>query len=452
MNLYIKDFLALQMIPLYFCYFTFGFALAFPGIATQFTMIEDLHFHPSSMTYAYGFIALPWCLKPLYGFISDSFPVFDWGKRRPYIAASGLLASFFYVYIPHLISNPHHFTLMLMTISLCISFADVCADSILVEMEKKKKANGSVQTTCWSYRALGTAIGALFGGFAYKALGAVAVYRICALSPFFMSLIVWDLKRSNTIPSKNICSQLLKNIIEARMLVFLFFFISVSPGYGVFYTYFLKQRLRYSATDFSWINLCSSISYLSAVLFYKKYLLKIGKVKIILTAIFGSTILRLAQLAVVAGTMPYFSVVLLDSVAESFCDELIIMPLIILSAQACKDGVEGTLYALLMSVSNFSGFCSAELGGYIGEVFGITETNFENLFFYMALLIAFDFVFSSWILWKITSSASFDSVVQKKAPINSAIDLTEEPDDPVELLYPVQAEASLELVHVSDCI
>ena len=70
----------------------------------------------------------------------------------------------------------------------------------------------------------------------------------------------------------------------------------------------------------------------------------------------------------------------------------------------------------------------------------------------MALLIGFDFVFSSWILWKITSSASFDSVVQKKAPINYEIDLTEEPDDPVELLYPVQAEASLELAHVSDCV
>lgn len=440
-----------QMIPLYLCYFTFGFALAFPGIATQFTMIEDLHFHPSSMTYAYGFIALPWCLKPVYGFISDSFPVFDWGKRRPYISAAGLLAAFLYVYIPHLITSPHQFTIMLMTISLCISFADVCADSILVEMEKKENANGSIQTTCWSYRALGTAVGALFGGFAYKALGAVAVYRICSLSPFFMSLVVWDLKRSATCSSENICSDLWKNIIEARMLVLLFFFISVSPGYGVFYTYFLKQRLHYSPTDFSWINLCSSISYLSAVLFYKKYLLDIGKVKIIFTAIFGSMVLRLAQLAVVAEKLPYFSIVLLDSVAESFCDELIIMPLIILSAQACKDGVEGTLYALLMSVSNFSGFCSAELGGYIGEIFNITETNFDNLFFYMALLIGFDFVFSCWILWKITSSSSFDSVVQKKDPINYEIDLTEEPDDPVELLYPVQAQASLEL-GASDCI
>ena len=319
-------------------------------------------------------------------------------------------------------------------------------------MEKKQNANGSIQTTCWSYRALGTAIGALFGGFAYKALGAIAVYRVCSLSPFFMSLVVWDLKRSKITPSENICHDLWRNIVEARMLVLLFFFISISPGYGVFYTYFLKQRLHYSPTDFSWINLCSSISYLSAVLFYKKYLLNIGKIKIILTAIFGSMLLRLAQLAVVAGTLPYFSVVLLESVAESFCDELIIMPLIILSAQACKDGVEGTLYALLMSVSNFSGFCSAELGGYIGELFDITEKSFENLFSYMALLIGFDFLFSCWVLWKITSSASFDSVVQKKETTNCEIDLTEEPEDPVELLYPVTAKASFQEVNAHDCI
>lgn len=34
--------------------------------------------------------ALPWTVKPLYGFITDSFPILGM-RRRPYLILSGLL-------------------------------------------------------------------------------------------------------------------------------------------------------------------------------------------------------------------------------------------------------------------------------------------------------------------------------------------------------------------------
>lgn len=417
------------MLALYFCYFTFGIAMSFPGISTQFTMIEKLHFSPSHMTYAYGFIALPWCLKPLYGFITDTVPIVDWGKRRPYICGAGLLSSFLYVYIPHYMHNGKEFTLALTLTSLCICFADVCADSILVSLEKKETIKGQHQTSCWTFRALGTACGAFLGGLCYKTYGAVAVYRLTATFPFIMALIVWDLPKFEKV-NPYVIKGLLRSIYEARMLVMLFLFISISPGYGVFYTYYLKQQLGYTPTEFSWINLCASMSYLFAVIFYKKYLLQMSKTRIIIIAITGSFLLRVAQLFVITGYIPYFSVVLLDSVAESFFDELIIMPLIILSASMCGDGVEATLYALLMSISNFSGFLSTELGGWIGEIFEITQDNFDNLFIYMFTLILFDFLFSMWVLWRITTYFSLDYENREEKNDMTDLEYLDPPEQP----------------------
>lgn len=39
-----------------------------------------------------GFAGIPWVIKPLYGFISDSFPLFGY-RRRSYLVLCGLLSA-----------------------------------------------------------------------------------------------------------------------------------------------------------------------------------------------------------------------------------------------------------------------------------------------------------------------------------------------------------------------
>ena len=71
--------------------------LSFPTIAIQFTIMDIAS--PVSAGLAYGAMTIPWCLKPSFGYISDRFPVFDWGKRRPYIFFASLLGSFCYIHV-----------------------------------------------------------------------------------------------------------------------------------------------------------------------------------------------------------------------------------------------------------------------------------------------------------------------------------------------------------------
>ena len=59
-------------------------------LTTNYYFKDELHILPATVSFANGFILVPWVIKPLYGFISDSFPI--GGKRRtPYFFLFGLV-------------------------------------------------------------------------------------------------------------------------------------------------------------------------------------------------------------------------------------------------------------------------------------------------------------------------------------------------------------------------
>jgi hypothetical protein len=55
------------------------------------------------------------------------------------------------------------------------------------------------------------------------------------------------------------------------------------------------------------------------------------------------------------------------------------MPVLVLAARLCPPGVEATLFALLMSVTNLAGLLSYEFGAGLMHWLGVTETNFDRL-------------------------------------------------------------------------
>jgi len=68
-----------------------------------------------------------------------------------------------------------------------------------------------------------------------------------------------------------------------------------------------------------------------------------------------------------------------DSLILTVMGQIAYMPVLILAARLCPPGVEATLFALLMSVSNLAGLISHQLGGVLTYWLEITETNFDQL-------------------------------------------------------------------------
>lgn len=56
----------------------------------------------------------------------------------------------------------------------------------------------------------------------------------------------------------------------------------------------------------------------------------------------------------------------------------VMMPMFVLASKVCPDGAEATLYAMLMSLSNFGNTVAIYNGSFLVVLFGVTEDNYDN--------------------------------------------------------------------------
>ncbi|HEY9647176.1 MAG TPA: hypothetical protein V6C88_12435, partial [Chroococcidiopsis sp.] len=68
-----------------------------------------------------------------------------------------------------------------------------------------------------------------------------------------------------------------------------------------------------------------------------------------------------------------------DSLILTVMGQIAYMPVLVLAARLCPTGVEATLFALLMSVTNFAGLVSYELGAGLMHWLNVSDTNFDRL-------------------------------------------------------------------------
>jgi len=400
------------MFPLYICYFTFGFCMSFGSIAMNFEMMEHLKFTPVEMTMAVGVVAAPWCIKPVFGLISDKYLIFDWGKRRPYISMCGLLLAYIYMLIPRFLETKSSMVASMTMISFLLCFADVCADCITVDNVKKEKVKGKTQGNCWTSRALGSVLGSTFGGSVYQKYGTKVVFQIMSFPVLLMAIFIWNLQINTIEAPQTLFKKISKSVYKKRALVFGIFMINVAPSYGPFYTYYLRQRLKYSPEDFQWISLSSALSFLASTFLYRTYFLKVEPLKLMWWACILSIACQFVQVLVAINVTSSIYIVIIDTIGRSFFEMLLMMPVIVAVAKHAKEGIEGTFYALLMSISNLSNVVSDELGGLFGNMFGVTRESFDNLGYLVILCTMVDLIIQIYVI----NNRSFASYLQVQGP------------------------------------
>lgn len=55
------------------------------------------------------------------------------------------------------------------------------------------------------------------------------------------------------------------------------------------------------------------------------------------------------------------------------------MPVLVLAARLCPEGMEATLFATLMSISNGGSLLGGLIGAGLTQLFGVTKDSFDNL-------------------------------------------------------------------------
>lgn len=380
-------------------YFVQGI-LGLARLAVSFFLKDELSLSPAQMGALIGIAALPWVIKPAFGFLSDSLPI--WGyRRRSYLIISGLLGSVAWLGLATLVDNAWTATIAILLTSLSVAISDVIADSVVVERARNESLGkaGSLQSLTWGVAAFGGLITAYLSGWLLEHFTSHQVFIITAIFPLVVCGVAWLIMEDKvsfsasaselatvTLTPKQQVKQLWGAITQKYILLpTLFIFIwQATPSADSAFFYFTTNELGFQPEFLGRVRLAASLASLVGIWIYQRYLKSVsfpvvlGWSMVISSALGMTTLLLVTHANRVIGIDDHwFS--LGDTLILTVMGQIAFLPVLVLSARLCPPGIEATLFALLMSVWNLSGLLSHEIGALLTHILGVTETNFDKL-------------------------------------------------------------------------
>jgi folate/biopterin transporter len=433
-------------------YFVQG-VLGLASLARTFYMKDTLGLSPAESSALLGITSLPWVIKPVYGFLTDGLPVFGY-KRKPYLLLAGTLGFVSWTSLATVVTTPWQVVLASTIASLGVAMSDVVVDSIVVERARDdpSASSGALQSLCWSCQAFGGLASAYFSGSLLESMSPQQVFSITSLFPLLVVAMAFQLDETRASPPPPGTSRgplaefgersskqaaLLWDAVRERRVwlpaLFLFLWQATPSSEGAFF-YFITDELGIGPEFLGRIRVGTSLASLFGIWAYRKYLQDVPIKTVLGSLSVVSAVLGLSQLLLVthynrALGIPDTWFTFGDDLILTVLGQLAFMPLLVLAASLCPPGVEGTLFALLMSLFNGAGILGTELGALLTDALGVSAsadggpTDFTNLGLLVTIcnlssllpLLAIDFldeVPASPAAAPATSSASSGGVVQ----------------------------------------
>lgn len=386
-----------ELIGILTVYFVQGI-LGLARLAVSFFLKDDLHLSPANVAALSGIASLPWIIKPLFGFMSDGLPIFGY-RRRPYLVLSGLLGTFSWLAFATVVDSAPKATLAILCASASVAISDVIADSIIVERARQESLGkaGSLQSLSWVCSALGGLITAYLSGKLLEHCSRQTVFGITASFPLLVSAVAWliaeekiDRQKTNSKTEKALVVNQIEQLwvaIKQKSIwlpaLFLFIWQATPTSESAFF-FFVTNELGFKPEFLGTVRLVTSLASLIGIWMFQRFFKTIPFRTILgwstlISATLGMTTLLLVTHANRSLGIDdrWFS--LGDNLILTVIGQITWMPVLVLSARLCPEGIEATLFALLMSIWNLSGLVSQELGALLTSWLGVTETNFDNL-------------------------------------------------------------------------
>ncbi len=417
-----------ELIAILLVYFVQGI-LGLGRLAVSFFLKDELAMSPAEVSAMLGIVAIPWMIKPIFGFISDGVPIFGY-RRRPYMIFSGILGAFSWVALAKWVHTPLAATGAIAISSLSVAISDVIVDSLVVERVQKESisATGSLQSLCWAVSALGGLITAYFSGSLLETFSNQTVFLITATFPLIVSAVAWLIAEEKVdigINFENVKQQVkqVKIAITKKSILlptaFLFLWQATPTSESAFF-FFSTNELGFQPEFLGRIRLVTSIAALLGVWLFQRFFKSVPFRKIfgwstVISSLLGMTTLLLVTHANRALGIDDHWFSLGDSLVLTVMGEIAFMPVLVLAARLCPPGVEATLFALLMSIYNLAGLISHESGALLMHWLKVTETNFDNLW----LLVIITNLSTLLPLPLLNLLPSFNAQIEQEENINS---------------------------------
>ncbi len=384
--------LTLELSAILIVYFVQGI-LGLARLAVSFFLKDEIALSPAEVSALMGIAALPWTIKPVFGFMSDGLPIFRY-RRRPYLILSGILGAIAWLAMATLVDTPLKATLAILLSSLSVAISDVIVDSLVVERARDEGQGeaGTLQSLAWGASAIGGLATAYLGGLLLEHTSAQAIFGITATFPLIVCGVAWLISEDPVTETSNLKVvtdqiKLLKGAVSQKTIwmpaLFLFLWQATPSADSAFF-FFSTNELGFEPEFLGRVRLVTSLASLIGIWLFQRFLKEVSFRKIfgwstVISAALGMTTLLLVTHANRSLGIDdrWFS--LGDSLVLTVAGQIAFMPVLVLSARLCPPGVEATLFALLMSVVNLSGLLSHELGALLTYWLKVTETDFTNL-------------------------------------------------------------------------
>lgn len=378
-----------------------GLGGALARVGTEYYMKDVQKVQPSEAQIYAGITSIPWIVKPLWGLLTDVLPIYGY-RRRPYFIFAGFLGV-----ISMLLLSLHgklHLVLALLSLtagSAGVAIADVTIDACVAQNSiKHESLAADMQSLCALSASIGALIGFFISGIFVHLIGPKGVFGLLTI-PAGLVFLVGILLDEPYMPNFDY-RQVNQRFLDAgkamwttlkcpdvwRPCLYMYLSIALSldihEGMFYWYTQDSKDGPAFSQETVGFIFSIGSVGSLLGAILYQNVLKDYPFRDLLFWTqlLFGLSgmldLILVFRLNLKYGISDYFFIVIDESVYQMI-GRLKWMPLLVLSAKLCPSGIEGTFFALLMSIDNVGILSATWGGGFLLHVLNVTRTNFDSL-------------------------------------------------------------------------
>jgi len=368
-------------------------------LALNYLYKDDFGLSPAQLSMMSSVGLIPWIIKPVWGFISDCFPI--GGRRRaPYLALFGAVGALSWVLMGSIVTKPWQALLVMLCVQIASAFCNVIGEALMVEQSQDsglpEQASKNV-SLFFGVRSVGVLLTAYTSGLLLQLVRKQTVFYITATFPvlLFLASALLNERRVEVVDRPKVGNQLRQIVAFVKTpsicapigFVFLFMVIpTTSDAMFFFYT----NKLGFEPEFMGRLKMASGLASVIGIYSYNRWLKTVPFQTVFLWSSLICALASSSQLLLVLRLNHYLY--LPDSI---FClvsgflvqaiGEMNALPVLVLCCRLCPKNIEGSMYALLMSTMNLGNLVSSQLAALLTWAFGITETHFGMLWVYVLL-------------------------------------------------------------------
>jgi MFS family permease len=337
----------------------------------------------------FSIAVIPWLFKPVYGLLSDFVPIFGY-RRKSYFIGGSALASLAALAVVAA-GEPAYWPLAILftLMGFGLAFTDVITDAVMVQNGRALGLTGAFQSVQWAAIYTASILVGVVGGYLAETRSLRVAFAVAAIFPVISCLMalffVHDTRTKLDTAALNATWRAILGAGRTRtvwMIGAFIFLVAFSPSFGPAFLYYQTDTLKFSQQFIGVLAALQSVGFVVGAFLYAPLSRRWPLTRIVVLSVAVTAVTTFGYLLYVGPV----SAILIDSTFGVIAI-VVQLALLDLAAKSCPAGVEGTYFALLMSVYNAGQQGSQVVGGYLYDWFGFTPLVFISAFATALVLI-----------------------------------------------------------------